>query len=687
MPVLTSDQIKTLDYSGDGGPWCRIATKSYIDTKSLDWSADGSPWLGSPDPNSTRLAKEFTGLEDALGQTAILYDEQGTSWGATNKYQEVLFCWIATIGGDDVLIGRIDGRGHDHDTKVPAKTLSDSTSIEGVRCCYNPYTDGWVVVYNIGTSLYYKLFDRDLVETKADTLLPTAMSAGYSVADYNLGCDDSGYFSICWLGWFIRYDSTNTLKQNLHVNGGSRMHVHVESGHIDLTRISDEVLTVDRFDENFGFLYSVGAATSATLTDKLHAITNRYGNDGFIIVYLDETSGDNINYRAFSEAGDPLYATKTITGTGHIDTTSNKGRLHVHIGERACVDDQYHTFGIRAVSTDSSSNRVVALIEPQNFNPAIIDKEEYVNISDANARFGQPIVLPSQFETRSLKTNSDQTSMSLEVYVRQSVWMNLWRIEDSARVFYNSIYDDDSRVLVENVYTTYPDGSRLAGSTCSTDACYVAAPGRSGVDPDTTDFVNYWGTSTSEDNVFIGGPKLNEISYSFENNPNMFDSQIATLSSVMGFSGLEYYFIDRPLGWGLGIDSPEIRVTINGVQYIMRRHELDVELWYQSSNAENIVMDYGIIVRLPLTSSSTQADRSHIYIAGINACGTEAASYVFKNALAYKLGSSCAHLVVMEHDYEIGRSIPYSNYISGATGNIRAYPLSIAVANNFEGIR
>ena len=174
------------------------------------------------------------------------------------------------------------------------------------------------------------------------------------------------------------------------------------------------------------------------------------------------------------------------------------------------------------------------------------------------------------------------------------------------------------------------------------------------------------------------------IAESFENNPNCFSAQIANLSSELGISTFEFFIAGRNKGWDFGTMTPELRMTIGGNQYILQRHALDEDNWYQSSNLADISVDYAVIIRLPLAANSTQADRSFTFIAGINALGTEAAAYVYRNAIAYKLGSSSAHLVVLEYDQTITDTI---TYVAGSTGNIRAYPLKISAAANFEGIR
>jgi hypothetical protein len=46
MSLPTRDNILTMDYSGDGSPWVKVAAKSGIELDGLDWSLDGSPWWG-----------------------------------------------------------------------------------------------------------------------------------------------------------------------------------------------------------------------------------------------------------------------------------------------------------------------------------------------------------------------------------------------------------------------------------------------------------------------------------------------------------------------------------------------------------------------------------------------------------------------------------------------------------------
>lgn len=38
--------VKTLKYSANGSPWCRVTAKSTINPDTLEYSLDGSPWWG-----------------------------------------------------------------------------------------------------------------------------------------------------------------------------------------------------------------------------------------------------------------------------------------------------------------------------------------------------------------------------------------------------------------------------------------------------------------------------------------------------------------------------------------------------------------------------------------------------------------------------------------------------------------
>lgn len=632
------------------------------------------------------LAKDFVGLEGSLGQTDIVYNEQGTSWSAVNPEHEVLFVWIVTLSGVNVGVARIDGRGHDDNPIIVPASLGTASGIEGIRCCYNPATDGWVIAYNIGTAVSFKLFDHDLAVTITDTSLPNAMPAGSTAASFNLGCDDSGNIFISWPGRIFRINSSNaSIDKNVIIDGGNRLHVNEAAGTVDVTRMSGDNLVVDRYDADIVLQYSVVAASCIGIDPKAHAITGRYNDGGFAIAFVYDQIGDNLRYRAFDSSGSPLYGLRTLAGTGHIDITSNQARLFFCTGQRPQIDDQQYTYVIRATSTNASSNRVIALIEPQNFNPQTIDKEEFTAFSDSDARYGQPSIAVSQYEIRSMKPSFGGTpAMDLEVYVRQSVWMSLWRIEENARVFVDNTLDPDGRTNILNIYQNYPAGSRFAGETGTHDAQYTATNGRDTVNPNTTSFSSYWGSTTTEDNVFIGGPVMSEIAQSFETNPNCFDAQITTLASELGFSALEYFIINRTKGWGTGTQAPEVRVTVGGNTYNQQRHTLPNNVYYQQSTAADIYADYGIIVRLPLTANSTQSSRAFIYVAGINAMGTEAAAYVYRNPLQFKLGASSAFLVVLEYDNALQEPALYT---AGVTGNIRVYPLSMVSSHDYEGIR
>ena len=127
---------------------------------------------------SILLAKDFTNLDGALGQTAVLYSEQGTSWSATDQDQHVLFVWIDTIGGVNKVVGRIDGRGHTDEIIVSPLVLSTSTGVESVRCCYNPLTNGWIIFYSIGSTVYYRNFSQTLTGGSTETALPSSLPSG-----------------------------------------------------------------------------------------------------------------------------------------------------------------------------------------------------------------------------------------------------------------------------------------------------------------------------------------------------------------------------------------------------------------------------------------------------------------------------------------------------------------------------
>jgi hypothetical protein len=44
--MVDPDDIKTLQFSLDGSPWCNVAGNSSIDTDTMEFSLDGSPWWG-----------------------------------------------------------------------------------------------------------------------------------------------------------------------------------------------------------------------------------------------------------------------------------------------------------------------------------------------------------------------------------------------------------------------------------------------------------------------------------------------------------------------------------------------------------------------------------------------------------------------------------------------------------------
>jgi hypothetical protein len=414
-------------------------------------------------------------------------------------------------------------------------------------------------------------------------------------------------------------------------------------------------------------------ATDSNLISSLHGITGRFGDAGFIIAYVLDTTGDNVRYRAYNSAGNPLYNLQTLTGTGNIDVSSGQGRFHLTIGERIKVADQNYTFAIKATSTNTSSGRIIALVEPTRFNPQTIHNTEIVSLSDALARYGQ-IGTTSPYELRLLKPNNTTDSMSLDVYVRQSILMGLWRIEEFGRFFRNTSYDNDAANLAESVFSNYPYQDMLLAPSGTSDASYTAAPGRSSVNPDTTSFASFWGTA-DEENVFIGGPKLSEIANSFENNPNMYDPQIAALSNELGFSALELFYLGRNFGWSYGGQTPEIRVTVSGNDYVLQRH-VDSQ-----DNARAV--DYGLIVRLPLTSTDTQSTRAFVYIAGLNNIGTEAAAYAYKNFVQFHVGAALGVLVVIKYDSSL---VNASTYNPATDGIIYTYPLSFVDSNDFEGI-
>lgn len=623
---------------------------------------------------SILLAKQFTSLEGAVSFTAIDYAAAGSSWAAVNSSHEVFLTWIVTSSGENRVVGRIDGRGHDDESIAAPVLLGTNSDAEGVRCCYNPETDGWIITYNVGTTVYYRLFDAALTPTSADIALPSTMPAGSGSNTFNLGCDENGYFFVSWPGRIIKINSADgTVIRNLPIDGGVRMHVHVLSGNVDVTRAFSTNLIVDRYLSDLTPRETIVVDTNSNFVAGLHAITSRYSGEGFTIAWALDTTGDNIRYRTYSSAGAPLYATQTLSGTGNIDVSGGQGRLHLSIGERPLVDDQNHTFAIRATST--ASGQIVALVEPQRFNPQTIRKTEIATIADSNAKYGQPVICTSPYEIRMLKPNGTLDSMSLETYVRQSALMGLWRIEKSARIFRDSYFDPDATAMVEASYSGYPAGSKHAGTTGTDDADYVAQTGRDEVNPDETDFDNYWG-SADEENVFIGGPWMSQIARSFEENPNMFDPQILELATEEGYSTFEFFHTNRNDGWGLGSAAPEIRLTVGGNPYVLQRHN-------DSQDASRIV-DYGVIIRIPFAATDTQSTKAMVYIAGINHMGTEAAAYVYENYIKHHIGGALGMIVVAKYSssYRYG-----NNYDPVTDGTIHAYPFSDIDDDDFEGIR
>lgn len=623
------------------------------------------------------LAKSFTGLEGGVSFTAIEYTDPGASWAAVNSNHEVLLTWIVTSSGQKRVVGRVDGRGHSDEPLATPSLIGANSDAEGVRCCFNPSTGGWIVVYNVGTTVYYALFDATLNPSGSDTALPSTMPSGFGSDSFNLGCDEDGFFFVSWPGRVIKIDSADdTVVYNYVIDGGVRMHVHVQSGDVDVTRASGNNLVVDRYTPSFVLRDTIVVDTDTDFVAGLHAITSRYASGGFTIAWALDTTGDNIRYRTYGADGLPLYSTQTVSGTGNVDVSSNQGRFHLSIGERPIVDDQNYTFAIRATSTDSGGGRVLVLVEPTRFNPQTIRKTEFVSISNEDARYGLPVVCTSPYEMRSMAVElGSPDSMSLEVYVRQSALMGLWRIEKSARVFRDAVLDEDGADLADDTFTGYPSGSKLLGSTGTGDSDYTAENGRSGVDPDSADFEDYWGTA-DEENVFIGGPYFSEIARSFEENPNMFDPQISTLASELGFSAFEFFHTNRNNGWGVGSAAPEIRVTVSGNDYVLQRHA--------DSQDTSRIVDYGVVLRLPIDAADTQSTKGMVYIAGINHMGTEAAAYAYKNYIAQHIGGALGMLVIVKYPASYDYGIDYN---PASAGTIHCYPISDIDQDDFEGIR
>jgi len=46
MALPDRDSLLTMNWSGNGSPFCHVAAKSGIDLDGLDWSMIGSPWWG-----------------------------------------------------------------------------------------------------------------------------------------------------------------------------------------------------------------------------------------------------------------------------------------------------------------------------------------------------------------------------------------------------------------------------------------------------------------------------------------------------------------------------------------------------------------------------------------------------------------------------------------------------------------
>jgi len=53
MAIPSRDDILALQFSNDGSPWCRVASKSGVDLDTLEYSLDGSPWWGIESTSET----------------------------------------------------------------------------------------------------------------------------------------------------------------------------------------------------------------------------------------------------------------------------------------------------------------------------------------------------------------------------------------------------------------------------------------------------------------------------------------------------------------------------------------------------------------------------------------------------------------------------------------------------------
>lgn len=83
MALPTKTTISTLQFSGDGSPWCDVAAKAAVNLDALEYSLDGSPWWGIEDASASNPIKSVTAV----------------TWAAIKKIGGIILANIKKIGG------------------------------------------------------------------------------------------------------------------------------------------------------------------------------------------------------------------------------------------------------------------------------------------------------------------------------------------------------------------------------------------------------------------------------------------------------------------------------------------------------------------------------------------------------------------------------------------------------------
>lgn len=582
----------------------------------------------------------------------------GSSSMASDPQGRVFSVWIEDPGtipcspsSQRRLMGRIDSAAF--------QPLTDTTQLsslygwESVKAIYDAVGDRWIVVAHQSHIIKYSIYDQDLNPVIEDRTVTVKAPIASSVARHNfdIGCTDSKLVVVFGDGISVVDLETGVvdlIAPNVTNTSGPNI-VSVHSGMFDIIYSVGSDIVLDRYS-----MYDIQSSGNVLISGYIVLPENisicAYGVDRLFVAF---ESGGNLHYQLFDDLT-PTYPLRTVP----LGVTASS----VQASRGFQVDSESHSFYVKVGS--SSGNKVV-VIEPDRLDESGPDSIQILN--DYNSA-GTPIVGVNQFMYWHMYVVEEipADDVMVDVWVKESVYVDLWRIERDMRVFANVGPDEDSVRLIESIYQSSPTGNKFIATVPTDLATYHAQPGRAGVDFVNDDFEEFLGTE-DEDTFFIGGPLGSPIAEAMHDNSLVFDAKINELSPESGVTSLDFVMMPDPDGFLFGSLAPSIVLENENGSFILQRHL-----------AGSTVIDYAIIVRLAKFLGADQTSRAAMYVAGINKHATEAASFACQHPLRFGLGRSNVLLVVLSY---LDTVIDYNPEVDGT---ISIVPLNLVDVNNWE---